>query len=223
MVEDDILRVRRAVMRLTERADGESVTITCGPSVVQQFTTEVLRFARIRKIGVACATVALGLQVTRCDANATVAGGRFAAMNSLAVGASHTFDIPPADHHKVRVAASVRGRTSDARFSCERVGDAIKVTRIPLDQERTFGRPRRRSIDLSPLNACNALAFEGLDCFNAVRNAAVAAQRRQGWDLHCKAPRGGTTITVYRLDNLEVKPGGVEVAAVLEGMAQAAL
>jgi hypothetical protein len=206
MDQDTLLRVRRAVMALTAKENGQSVLIRCDTSAAQQISAEVHRFARSRDLGVALADEDAGVRVTRDDSRKGAPASRYAPMDGLEVGDSHVFEVPLEDHYKVRQAASTRMKTSAGKkFRCEREGNGIRVTRLPDDATISAGRPRRHSINLAALDTHQAVAFAGYDMHSAVRTAASQWAYRHNWVLHTRIV--GDTITVYRLDNLEVFRG----------------
>lgn len=215
MQNDDRLRVRRAIMRLTEKPNGSAVTITCGPELVEAVKDEAVSFAKSRKLGVTISTVELGVQVLRDDDMLAANRGRWPEIAKLDVGGEHLFEVVAADVNRIRMAASKVGVRSGRVYSCERVPTGV-IVRCMREALSTPLRKRvGTGIDLSPLDAgraidegrrvVNALRFKGYERIALVRAAASAAQRLYGWTLYCTAAQDGTAITVYRLDNLVVE------------------
>lgn len=214
MNPDDSLRCRRAVMRLTEKANGEAVLITCHADSRQQISAEVLKFTEARRLRVAVAEDPAGVKVTRDDTAPMFSRGKkYQQLDVLKIGESYCFDLKLYDSLKVRQAASARAqRLTAAKFTCERIPGFLKVTRVPADTVLINGRRRRQpTVSLAALHVHAAVAFDGDSALHArVRHAAFLYARRHDWVLYTRADVN--KITVYRLDNVVAFDGQSELA-----------
>lgn len=207
MEEDHLLRVRRAIMRLKLKANGESVTVRFNDGPADEMAQHAVAFSRTKMAG------PTGVRVERIDGGMllwrddSLAGSRFAPIDRLEVGESHVFRVAPTEHLSVRTNVSQRAKASGKRFSCNVVDEGMRVTRVALDAPITRGRPPGAAasrVDLEPLNQYACITFRGPK-IEAVRNAASMQARTRGWDITTRVNRDGS-ITVYRLDNLTKAP-----------------
>lgn len=200
------MRCLKALKRLSEKTDGDSVLITADSALALQIVIVLPTMAKGLHLTIGTAIEADGVRVTRLGHGKV---RRYAALDTLEVGKSVVLDLPASEHRALRVACSAIHRVSPKRFSCEAVSPvAIKVTRRPDGADlKDFMRRRGRVrvYDFSALQAHAAVTFDvsltkgGLAGF---RSSVYTEAKRRGWILHCRAGERPLTAIVYRLDNI---------------------
>jgi len=198
---DNVLKIRRSILALEP---GASATINLQGEDLNDVLAEAKNFVKSRKLLCAFEMDGRGLRVTR------VAGGSgsnlYPEIDALEVGGSKLFELPPALHQRIRLAASNRSRSTGVRLSCTRDGDFIRVTRLPVtdDDEAACGAiqlpARATKYDMERLANGERLTFslERRD-HHKLRLAAHRHAVKTGWTIRCRIQDDGTML-VYRAD-----------------------
>lgn len=201
MSEDHMLRVRRAIMRLAEKGDGHGVTVEFRGGPADGMAEHAVAFGRKKRLGVRVERTEQAMSLLRDD---NLLASKYAAIDKLEVGQSHTFVALKDQQMSVRANVSQRGRSQGKRYACSVVPDGIKVTRIALDAPVTRGRPRvasnSREWDLGPLEQRLWVDLEPTPHqVSAVRHVIHRTQIERGWILTTRFVNG--RLRVHRLDH----------------------
>jgi len=203
----DEIAVRRILVAMHE---GSKATIQ-QPGVPNLTVADYAKaFAKARKIGLEINVTNAGVEVTRVKWETRRRGAEFSNMDSLKVGESFLFNLAPTMHQSVRVAASVRSRSGEVRYACNREGNAIRVTRLPLTAEEMAAyvpnqtpaqaNSRQTVWGLERLATQTSLTFD-ISPQDRLRLRCAVSQKgaRTGWRLRCRVQDDGTML-VQRLD-----------------------
>lgn len=197
------LEIRRAIMRLTF---GQSAVIPTAIVPDHEAERLALDFCKAKKITIGVQHCKDGLIVTRLEPGEKIS--IYPELDALQVGQTHAFPFPPAMHQRVRVAATARNRIGKVRLACQRVGDQIHVTRLPITPEEisTCGpitAPDRASkYGLERLARVHELVFDFPDYIaqRRLRMAVSNKARQEGWTVRCRVSDDGKSIRVFRTD-----------------------
>lgn len=196
---DHVMRVRRAVMRLLEKKNGESVRLRLDGATADVLTREAVAFGKSRKVGVRVEPSGDTLVLLRDDSELA---GKFAFLNRLEVGETHLLQAPQSQHRSIRVNVSLRGKGIGRTFSCHAEGDSIAITRV--NEEAASTVRKRQSYDLSALERQPWLDLDvPTNKMDGARQAVRAAKFTKGWDLTTRLVRlggGRPVLRVYRID-----------------------
>lgn len=206
---DNQLRIRRAILRLGQKADGGTVSLMLNEGDPDPLAEYAVAFGRSRKVGVRIEKTTLSLQLIRDD---RVLASKYAVIDTLEIGQVHTFALHQRDHDRVRMAVSKRGQDGSKRFTCNVVEGGLQVTRIELDAPLTRGRPRGsgKQWNLAPLAHLFWVDLEATPLqLSAARQAVSTFQRSMGWMLHARIVGG--KLRVWRLDHQAEGPAPFEL------------
>lgn len=198
---DITLTVRRAIVQLKI---GDQTTIKHPSATAEAITAEATRFGKARRMALQIEPMDGAIKVTRLAETPRV--NLYPELDALEVGASHLFNLPPAMHQRIRLAASSRSRSGMVRLSCSREGDAIRVTRLPMTEDEAASCPqlsmteRSTKYGLERLSTESQLRFEISRLDQAkLRLAAHRMSIKTGWMIRCRLQDDGSML-VYRTD-----------------------
>lgn len=133
---------------------------------------------------------------------------RYAEIDALKIGQSHTYNLPPSQHRRVRLACNNRARSGDFAYRCNVVLDGIMVTRLPattaeqLDGSIIPTPPKRPSKwGLERLETEGLLTFNNISPTEIIRLRLSCSQKATitGWKIRCTV-KNQNTAHVYRYD-----------------------
>lgn len=172
------------------------------------------KFARAKKLPIDSITVEDGNLTFRRLTADEYDPKPYLRLDELQIGESRLFELPPALHQRVRMAASVRNRKGHVLLCCAREGDFIRVTRQPLTEaeiiEHGFAKtPERASkYGLERLADVREIRLQiGRNEYDTLRNVAHRKANRTGWTIRCRIQDDGSML-VYRTD-----PGAPQAGA----------
>lgn len=201
--DNPMLRVKRAVRRLSQKAQGESVTVQFRTGEPAAMAVHAVAFGRNRKVGVRVTRTHEAMTLTRDD---QVLVSKYAPLDRLEVGQAHTFTGSFAELHAVRNAATVRAKKLGRRFTCALTDAGMQVTRLADDAPMVRGRPAGSGStaparwDLSALEHRLWIELEpAAHQVSSVRQAITSTQIERGWELVSRIKDG--KIRIYRLDH----------------------
>jgi len=200
-MSDTTLNIRRAIMRL---AVNESKTVRPVDISCDDYKAEAMRYAKVKRIGLS--VVINGDAVTMTRLIEVQKPSLYPEIDRLEVGRSHLFELGPALHQRIRLAASNRSRQGLMRLTCTREGDAIRVTRLPITEDEAvscgpIAAPERTTRwGLERLADTRELRFEvERKDQGKLRLAATRKAMMTGWTIRCRLQDDGTML-VYRTD-----------------------
>lgn len=201
-MSDTILNIRRAIMRL---AVNESKTIKPSSISCDDFKAEAIRYAKVKRIGLDVKINGDAVTMTRLIE--VQKPSLYPEIDALEVGQSHLFNLGPTLHQRIRLAASNRTRQGLMRLTCTREGDAIRVTRLPMNDEEAAAcgtimvaeRTTRWGLERLAKERELRLNVERKD-HGKLRLAATRKALMTGWTIRCRIQDDGTML-VYRTDN----------------------
>lgn len=222
MSDEHLLRVRRAVMRLGEKAEGEMVGVRLNGGPAGQMAEHAVSFGRKKAVGI---RVTSGVETLTLTRDSTVLESRFSVLDKLEVGAKHHFDVQLPEVRAIRVGASARGQATGRRYSCtldpERGG--VTVTRLSADEPARRGRARSSDLGRWGLDRLDRLYWVDLEAtatqLSSARQAIAMAQYKHGWMLTSKIVGG--KLRVWRLDHPAegpVQPASASAQAMASGL-----
>jgi len=200
-MSDETLRIRRAMMRLALNTPIAIDVPGMSPEAIQD---EAKRFAKTRRIPVEVKLTATGITARRIEAD--VKPSVYPELDALKVGQSHLFDLPPAMHQRIRLAASNRSRMGSVRLTCSRDGDGIRVTRLPMTDEE-----RQACTNIDAVTRTSRWGLERLQTeremrfdidrrdHQKLRMAAHQFNVKRDWRIRCRIQEDGSML-VYRVD-----------------------
>ena len=193
--------MRRLILGL---ALGQKEKLSLSADAAAALKPEAERFAKIRHVAVRIELVPGGIEFTRIEAPERA--NAYPEIDALEVGQGHTFQLPPAAHQRIRLAASKRSQSGAKAFTCTRVGDHIRVTRLPMGEAEAQAcgaidvpaRPTKYDLE--------RLAEPGQELrFNIpkaehdlLRLAAHRKANKTGWRIRCRIQDDGSML-VYRV------------------------
>lgn len=228
MKNEDEMRMRRAVMAVRDRADGEAVTFKWPEGEQPDAVASALKaYARVKKIGLRTESTQLGLRVIR-DSQASMGpqlgrpvSARFVEVVALETGQEVIVKCEPTAYAGVRAAVAALGSRRGITFSCNIVEGGMMVSRpdpnAPPRPRSLGGRPRTAMLyDMSALDRLLWADFE-VEARQAhqVRACVRRAIDETGWDLMCRviAKAGDReTLRVHRLDHPAAGPSAAKLS-----------
>lgn len=200
-MSDIILNIRRAIMRL---AVNESKTVKPTSITCEDFKAEAIRYAKVKRIGLDVKIE--GDKVTMTRLIEIQKQSLYPEIDALEVGQSHRFEMGPTLHQRIRLAASNRTRQGLMRLTCTREGDAIRVTRLPMNSEEAAAcgavvvAERATRWGMERLATTRELRFDvPRKDHGSLRLAATRKAMMTGWTIRCRIQDDGTML-VYRTD-----------------------
>ncbi len=204
------INIRRKII---SAKPGETHTLPIGPLDIVAVQRRAKIFAREKGYPIEVLECAEGFRFRRLEAEQPRQTA-FSEMDSLQVGGSHLFQVPPELHQRVRLAASARNRTGRVALSCRREGDFIRVTRLPVTNEELAAytpspkQQRTSRYGLERLAEQREIDFPPMP-FAELRNLRVHVSnkgRLEGWRLTCRV-QPDDSVKVTRLDFPEARHG----------------
>lgn len=200
-MSDKTLEIRRAIMRLNVN---DSATLKLDGHPFSYIEAEAKRFAKARKLALRVEQVESGARITRLVEAEKIT--LYPEIDALEVGKSHLFELPPAFHQRIRVAATSRNRNGAVRLACTREGEHIRVTRLPMnDAEAAQAGPitvpkRQTKYELERLATQRSIRFDiARPDQPKLRLAVSNYSLRTGWTIRCRLQDDGSML-VYRTD-----------------------
>lgn len=199
---DPTLEIRRAI---ASPRFGPAVTLPTRGKPATAMAEYAVKFGRSRRIGVKAEASPDGSKVTLSRIDFELSTSLYPEMDALKIGQSHVFHLPVHLHQRIRLAASNRSRQGKGTFTCSRVGDSLRVTRLPTtEEERAACGPitvatRVTKYDLERLTSQPQLTFNIPRADQAkLRLAAHRHMIKTGWQIRCRLQDDGTML-VYRV------------------------
>lgn len=204
------LNIRRAVVQI---AQNKASMVACPVDKISYVTGMAERFARSRRIGIAVEPRPDGVEITYTGTLTTTL--KYGEIDRLAVGESHLFRLPVAEHQSIRSSVTYHSKRTGKHYRCTAEDGALRVFRLPVtDDERA-----RCEVEVVPVRTTKfamerladvpQLRFDVPRCDqDKVRMAAFRASVKHGWTIRCQVQPDGAMLAFrpQATDDTEATP-----------------
>jgi len=128
------LTIRRKLLGLEV---GDSVVFPISMARQESIESVSERFAKARSLSIRIEKIDSGVRITRVEFTKRPVGRpprdpreHKYPFTALEIGQSVLIDAPQTEHAKIRCSVSARSQKTGARYTCNKEGDALRVTRV---------------------------------------------------------------------------------------------
>ena len=202
MDREQLVKIRSKILGI---AVGAKQTISAAGTESGELEAIAKQFCRSRGLTCLFRITAAGLEIERIEKPQR--GSLSPEIDALEVGQSKLFELPPTMHQKIRMACGYRSASGKVRLSCNREGDFMRVTRLPMTESEAeacgpiTAPPKVTKYDLERLGSVRELVFNiARPDQQKLRLAVHRQQTKTGWTIRCRLQDDGTML-VYRTDS----------------------